>query len=181
MRTGRLLSLPLAAGDLHSLLPDEDGRRLYVAMKDNLVSTNLDDITQNPRKVHTDTRILYTHAQTRTHTHTQTGIQHAPRSSNLMELYSQQQCNYSPSFRHRCNDRFLTHLHCAITCPDLLRTRVCGEGGSHLVIPPLLNLSSFFRVETEAATDIHAGVQHHHCFKVDPKCQAKDTLHHKYT
>ncbi|XP_031422825.1 sema domain, immunoglobulin domain (Ig), short basic domain, secreted, (semaphorin) 3H isoform X2 [Clupea harengus] len=52
VRTGRLLSLPLAAGDLHSLLPDEDGRRLYVAMKDNLVSTNLDDITQNPRKLY---------------------------------------------------------------------------------------------------------------------------------
>lgn len=51
VRTGRLLSLPLAAGDLHALLPDEDGRRLYVAMKDNLVSANLDDITQNPRKV----------------------------------------------------------------------------------------------------------------------------------
>lgn len=45
--------LPLAAGDLHSLLPDEDGRHLYVAMKDNLLSTSLDDITQNPRKVGT--------------------------------------------------------------------------------------------------------------------------------
>lgn len=43
--------LPLAAGDLHSLLPDEDGKHLYVAMKDNLLSTSLDDITQNPRKV----------------------------------------------------------------------------------------------------------------------------------
>ncbi|XP_041954511.1 sema domain, immunoglobulin domain (Ig), short basic domain, secreted, (semaphorin) 3H isoform X1 [Alosa sapidissima] len=52
VRTGRLLSLPLAAGDLHALLPDEDGRRLYVAMKDNLVSANLDDITQNPRKLY---------------------------------------------------------------------------------------------------------------------------------
>lgn len=45
--------LPLAAGDLHSLLPDEDGKHLYVAMKDNLLSTSLDDITQNPRKVRT--------------------------------------------------------------------------------------------------------------------------------
>lgn len=52
VRTGRLLSLPLAAGDLHSLLPDEDGRRLYVAMKDWLVSANLDDITQHPRKLY---------------------------------------------------------------------------------------------------------------------------------
>ncbi|XP_063064085.1 sema domain, immunoglobulin domain (Ig), short basic domain, secreted, (semaphorin) 3H [Engraulis encrasicolus] len=52
VRTGRLLSLPLAAGDLYSLLPDEDGRRLYVAMKDNLLSTNLDDITQSPRKLY---------------------------------------------------------------------------------------------------------------------------------
>lgn len=51
IQNGRLLTLPLAAGDLHSLLPDEDGRHLYVAMKDNLLSTSLDDITQNPRKV----------------------------------------------------------------------------------------------------------------------------------
>lgn len=51
VQNGRLLSLPLAAGDMHSLLPDEDGRRLYVAMKDNLLSTSLDDITQNPSKV----------------------------------------------------------------------------------------------------------------------------------
>uniref|UniRef100_H2TS94 Sema domain, immunoglobulin domain (Ig), short basic domain, secreted, (semaphorin) 3H n=1 Tax=Takifugu rubripes TaxID=31033 RepID=H2TS94_TAKRU len=49
---GRLLMLPLAAGDLHSLLPDEDGKHLYVAMKDNLLSTSLDDITQNPRKLY---------------------------------------------------------------------------------------------------------------------------------
>lgn len=51
IQNGRLLTLPLAAGDLHSLLPDEDGRHLYVAMKDNLLSTSSDDITQNPRKV----------------------------------------------------------------------------------------------------------------------------------
>ncbi|KAM7404411.1 hypothetical protein PAMP_011756 [Pampus punctatissimus] len=51
IQNGRLLTLPLVAGDLHSLLPDEDGRRLYVAMKDNLLSTSLDDITQNPRKL----------------------------------------------------------------------------------------------------------------------------------
>lgn len=51
IQNGRLLTLPLVAGDLQSLLPDEDGRRLYVAMKDNLLSTSLDDITQNPRKV----------------------------------------------------------------------------------------------------------------------------------
>lgn len=53
IQNGRLLTLPLAAGDLHSLLPDEDGKHLYVAMKDNLLSTSLDDITQNPRKVRT--------------------------------------------------------------------------------------------------------------------------------
>ncbi|GLD45785.1 semaphorin-3ab-like isoform X1 [Lates japonicus] len=52
IQNSRLLTLPLAAGDLHSLLPDEDGRRLYVAMKDNLLSTSLDDITQNPRKLY---------------------------------------------------------------------------------------------------------------------------------
>lgn len=52
LQNGRLLTLPLVAGDLHSLLPDEDGRRLYVAMKDNLLSTSLDDITQNPRKLY---------------------------------------------------------------------------------------------------------------------------------
>ncbi|CAJ1055494.1 semaphorin-3ab-like [Xyrichtys novacula] len=51
IQNGRLLTLPLVAGDLHSLLPDEDRRRLYVAMKDNLLSTSLDDITQNPRKL----------------------------------------------------------------------------------------------------------------------------------
>lgn len=56
IQNGRLLTLPLAAGDLHSLLPDEDGRHLYVAMKDNLLSTSLDDITQNPRKVRPCTR-----------------------------------------------------------------------------------------------------------------------------
>ncbi|XP_077370979.1 sema domain, immunoglobulin domain (Ig), short basic domain, secreted, (semaphorin) 3H isoform X2 [Festucalex cinctus] len=49
---GRLLTLPLEAGDLHSLLPDKDGMHLYVAMKDNLLSTSMDDITQNPRKLH---------------------------------------------------------------------------------------------------------------------------------
>ncbi|CAB1336291.1 unnamed protein product [Coregonus sp. 'balchen'] len=37
---------------MHSLLPDEDGRRLYVAMKDNLLSTSLDDISQNPHKLY---------------------------------------------------------------------------------------------------------------------------------
>ncbi|XP_037312848.2 sema domain, immunoglobulin domain (Ig), short basic domain, secreted, (semaphorin) 3H isoform X2 [Pungitius pungitius] len=52
IQNGRLLTLPLVAGDLHSLLPDEDRRRLYVAMKDNLLSTSLDDITQNPRKLY---------------------------------------------------------------------------------------------------------------------------------
>ncbi|XP_011620108.1 sema domain, immunoglobulin domain (Ig), short basic domain, secreted, (semaphorin) 3H isoform X1 [Takifugu rubripes] len=52
IQNGRLLMLPLAAGDLHSLLPDEDGKHLYVAMKDNLLSTSLDDITQNPRKLY---------------------------------------------------------------------------------------------------------------------------------
>ena len=55
IQNGRLLTLPLVAGDLSMLLSDEDGRRLFVALKDNLLSTSLDDITQNPRKVtHTD-------------------------------------------------------------------------------------------------------------------------------
>ncbi|CAL8281895.1 unnamed protein product [Merluccius merluccius] len=52
IQNGRLLTLPLAAGDLPALLPDEDGRRLYVALKDNLLSTSLDDITQTPRKLY---------------------------------------------------------------------------------------------------------------------------------
>ncbi|XP_036434989.1 sema domain, immunoglobulin domain (Ig), short basic domain, secreted, (semaphorin) 3H [Colossoma macropomum] len=52
VRSGRLFSLPLSAGDLHSLLPDEDGRRLYISMKDYLLSTSLDDITHPPRKIH---------------------------------------------------------------------------------------------------------------------------------
>uniref|UniRef100_A0A3B3DA11 Sema domain, immunoglobulin domain (Ig), short basic domain, secreted, (semaphorin) 3H n=1 Tax=Oryzias melastigma TaxID=30732 RepID=A0A3B3DA11_ORYME len=52
IQNGRLLTLPLVAGDLHSLLLDEDRKRLYVAMKDNLLSTSLDDITQNPRKLY---------------------------------------------------------------------------------------------------------------------------------
>ncbi|XP_072537667.1 sema domain, immunoglobulin domain (Ig), short basic domain, secreted, (semaphorin) 3H [Salminus brasiliensis] len=52
VRSGRLFSLPLSAGDLHSLLPDEDGRHLYISMKDYLLSTSLDDITQPPRKIH---------------------------------------------------------------------------------------------------------------------------------
>lgn len=45
------MSLSVPAGDLNSLLPDEDGRRLYIGMKDHLLSTSLDDITQTPRKV----------------------------------------------------------------------------------------------------------------------------------
>ncbi|XP_028307956.1 sema domain, immunoglobulin domain (Ig), short basic domain, secreted, (semaphorin) 3H isoform X2 [Gouania willdenowi] len=52
IQNGRLLTLPLTAGDIHSLLPDEDRKRLYVAMKDNLLSTSFDDITQNPRKLY---------------------------------------------------------------------------------------------------------------------------------
>ncbi|XP_066499649.1 sema domain, immunoglobulin domain (Ig), short basic domain, secreted, (semaphorin) 3H [Hoplias malabaricus] len=52
VRSGRLFSLPLSAVDLHSLLPDEDGRRLYISMKDYLLSTSLDDITHPPRKIH---------------------------------------------------------------------------------------------------------------------------------
>ena len=69
IQNGRLLTLPLVAGDMHSLLPDEDGRRLYVAMKDNLLSTSLDDITQNPRKVRTGG---HTHTHTHTHTYSHT-------------------------------------------------------------------------------------------------------------
>ncbi|TRY66863.1 hypothetical protein DNTS_033030 [Danionella cerebrum] len=52
VQSGRLLSLPMPAGDLHTLLPDEDGRRLYIAIKDHLLSTSLDDITRNPKKIH---------------------------------------------------------------------------------------------------------------------------------
>ncbi|XP_051525735.1 semaphorin-3ab-like [Myxocyprinus asiaticus] len=52
VRSGRLLSLSVPAGDLNSLLPDEDGRRLYIGMKNHLLSTSLDDITQTPRKIH---------------------------------------------------------------------------------------------------------------------------------
>ncbi|XP_056320349.1 sema domain, immunoglobulin domain (Ig), short basic domain, secreted, (semaphorin) 3H isoform X2 [Danio aesculapii] len=52
MRSGRLVSLSMPAGDLNSLLPDEDGRRLYIGMKDHLLSTSLDDITQNPHKIY---------------------------------------------------------------------------------------------------------------------------------
>ncbi|XP_066553789.1 sema domain, immunoglobulin domain (Ig), short basic domain, secreted, (semaphorin) 3H isoform X2 [Amia ocellicauda] len=52
VQTGRLLSVPLAAGDLHSLLLDEDGRRLYAAIRDQLVSTNLDNITHGIRKLY---------------------------------------------------------------------------------------------------------------------------------
>lgn len=57
------MSLSLPAGDLNSLLPDEDSRRLYIGMKDHLLSTSLDDITQPPRKV-------CAHPRTHTHTHT---------------------------------------------------------------------------------------------------------------
>ncbi|KAI2661649.1 Semaphorin-3ab [Labeo rohita] len=52
VRSGRLMSLSVPAGDLNSLLPDEDGRRLYIGMKDHLLSTSLDDITQTPRKIY---------------------------------------------------------------------------------------------------------------------------------
>ncbi|XP_051509937.1 sema domain, immunoglobulin domain (Ig), short basic domain, secreted, (semaphorin) 3H isoform X2 [Myxocyprinus asiaticus] len=52
VRSGRLLSLSLPAGDLNSLLPDEDGRRLYIGMKNHLLSTSLDDITQTPHKIY---------------------------------------------------------------------------------------------------------------------------------
>lgn len=50
-QNGRILTLPLEAGDVHSLFPDDDGKKLYVAMKDTLLSTNLDDISHDPRKL----------------------------------------------------------------------------------------------------------------------------------
>ncbi|XP_059359586.1 sema domain, immunoglobulin domain (Ig), short basic domain, secreted, (semaphorin) 3H isoform X1 [Carassius carassius] len=50
--SGRLMSLSVPAGDLNSLLPGEDGRHLYIGMKDHLLSTSLDDITQTPRKIY---------------------------------------------------------------------------------------------------------------------------------
>ncbi|KAM9475254.1 sema domain, immunoglobulin domain (Ig), short basic domain, secreted, (semaphorin) 3H [Clarias gariepinus] len=52
VRSSRLMSLPLPAGDLNSMLPDEDGRRLYISMKDYLLSASLDDITQPHRKIY---------------------------------------------------------------------------------------------------------------------------------
>ncbi|XP_069045708.1 sema domain, immunoglobulin domain (Ig), short basic domain, secreted, (semaphorin) 3H isoform X2 [Lepisosteus oculatus] len=52
VRNGRVLSLPLRAGDLHSILLDEDGRRLYAAIKDHLVTTSLDNITHGVRKLY---------------------------------------------------------------------------------------------------------------------------------
>lgn len=57
------MSLSVSAGDLNSLLPDEDSRRLYIGMKDHLLSTSLDDITQPPRKVcaHPRTHTLHVH------------------------------------------------------------------------------------------------------------------------
>ncbi|KAG9336052.1 hypothetical protein JZ751_003318 [Albula glossodonta] len=51
VQNGRLLTLPLPAGDLYALVPDEDSRRLYGAMKDQLLATSLDDITQGPRQL----------------------------------------------------------------------------------------------------------------------------------
>ncbi|MCJ8734819.1 hypothetical protein PDJAM_G00239710 [Pangasius djambal] len=52
VHSGRLMSLPLSAGDLNSLLPDEDGRRLYISMKDYLLSASLDDVTQPHHKIY---------------------------------------------------------------------------------------------------------------------------------
>ncbi|KAK2841252.1 hypothetical protein Q7C36_012831 [Tachysurus vachellii] len=52
VHSGRLMSLPLSAGYLNSLLPDEDGRRLYISMKDYLLSVSLDDVTQSTRKIY---------------------------------------------------------------------------------------------------------------------------------
>ncbi|KAJ8265141.1 hypothetical protein COCON_G00142400 [Conger conger] len=51
VQNGRLLSLPMAAGDMHTLVADEDTRRLYGAMKDQLLVTSLDDITHAPRQL----------------------------------------------------------------------------------------------------------------------------------
>lgn len=51
VQNGRLLSLPIPAGDMHALLADEDTRRLYGAMKDQLLVTSLDDITHAPQQV----------------------------------------------------------------------------------------------------------------------------------
>ncbi|KAI5610320.1 sema domain, immunoglobulin domain (Ig), short basic domain, secreted, (semaphorin) 3H isoform 1 precursor, partial [Silurus asotus] len=52
VRSGRLMSLALSAGDLNSLLPDEDARRLYISMKDYLLSASLDDVTQPHHKIY---------------------------------------------------------------------------------------------------------------------------------
>ncbi|XP_035236736.1 sema domain, immunoglobulin domain (Ig), short basic domain, secreted, (semaphorin) 3H [Anguilla anguilla] len=52
VQNGRLLALPIPAGDLYALLPDEDTRRLYGAMKDQLLVTSLDDITHSPRQLY---------------------------------------------------------------------------------------------------------------------------------
>lgn len=86
IQNGRLLTLPLAAGDLHSLLPDEDGRHLYVAMKDNLLSTSLDDITQSPRKVRAAERTPRSE-HTRSTPHTQMiGLALSPGTSWLQRV-----------------------------------------------------------------------------------------------
>ncbi|KAG7472645.1 hypothetical protein MATL_G00111130 [Megalops atlanticus] len=52
VQNGRLLALPLSAGEIYALLPDEDSRRLYGAMKDHLLVTSLDDITHGPRQLY---------------------------------------------------------------------------------------------------------------------------------
>ncbi|XP_051777357.1 sema domain, immunoglobulin domain (Ig), short basic domain, secreted, (semaphorin) 3H isoform X2 [Erpetoichthys calabaricus] len=48
----RIVPLLFRAGDLHSILMDEDNRKLYAATKDHLVSTNLDNISLGVKKLY---------------------------------------------------------------------------------------------------------------------------------
>ncbi|XP_058844279.1 semaphorin-3A-like [Acipenser ruthenus] len=52
VRNGRMVPLPFSAGDLHSIIVDEDSRKLYAATKDHLVSTNLDNISHGLKKLY---------------------------------------------------------------------------------------------------------------------------------
>ncbi|XP_029455454.1 semaphorin-3A-like [Rhinatrema bivittatum] len=52
VQSKRMVFLPINASDLHSVILDEDRRRIYVAMDDNLLSANLDKITTQVKKLH---------------------------------------------------------------------------------------------------------------------------------
>lgn len=52
IQSGRVIPLILNAGDLHSIILDEDGRKLFAATKDYLISTNLHRINSTLKKLH---------------------------------------------------------------------------------------------------------------------------------